>query len=320
MGAPQAYWLHGHGLTLACDDARLQQSADTLLAPFAERALPESFRRVEGVVRPLDPARWHARPSPEASRIAVADDLAEVYVDGPRLWLFDDRWGAVEVDLPRARFSAWTLPILRCSPLAALERAVLWPMARLLERRGSWLLRSAAIELHGRGVLIVSIFDAAAELVALLDAGARVVGQRWTAVGAETPPRARGLPGPSLTPRGWEDLTQGLPCLRREEVECADLVLIDQPRGRRCDAARLTPTDAARLLARITAGIDPGSRSPAATLCRQVNCWRARLSDRAEEARRLAPFSAGPSPTLWIAPGLRRVAAKAGRPGLARAS
>jgi hypothetical protein len=170
-----------------------------------------------------------------------------------------------EVNLLRGQWRSWVLPRPTLDPVRCAEWAVLWPMAQLLRGRGLHLLPAMSAVRDGWAVLILGAGGLGPELSAMLEAGYRLIGQRWTAVREEEgrlallhlPGRVeRAGPrfgGASLGACGagasaWMDLTGGQPHSHQNHAFC-DAVLVAAPGRRPCPAVRdLPPSEALALL------------------------------------------------------------------------
>jgi hypothetical protein len=93
--------------------------------------------------------------------------------------------GIVEVNLLRSHWRAWVLDAPPVRPDECVDAAVLWPLAQLMRSRGVHVVPAMSVSLGQRAALIVSPYELGAELSVMLDAGYRVVGQRWTALREE---------------------------------------------------------------------------------------------------------------------------------------
>ena len=111
--------------------------------------------------------------------------MLELYEEGERFWLVDERWGMAELDLAAGVWRSWLLPEPRVDPARCAEMAVLWPMAQLLRAKGVHLLPAASAVKDGWAALLLCPFNLEPELTVLLNHGYRLIGQRWTAVRAE---------------------------------------------------------------------------------------------------------------------------------------
>ena len=181
--------VHGLTVTLRCDVPALDAAVARMLGEFEVDALPPGFMPISGTVRPYEASEVVASLSPQARRVESAsryqpgpDEPAELYEDGDRLWVVDERWGIAELNPVKGSWRSWLLPQPRLDVPRCVDAAVLWPMAQLLRRRGLHLLPAASAVRAGQGVMIIAPFDVGPELAALVRAGYKLVGQRWTAV------------------------------------------------------------------------------------------------------------------------------------------
>jgi hypothetical protein len=180
---PARFSLHDLPIEITCDVPGLDAEIARVLGPyrvpggFTGRAYPTS-----GVIRPYVEAEVVRRLPPRARRVVVTDAAGELYEDGERFWMIDDRIGMVEINLLKSQWRAWLLPHPRTDAVRRAEAAVLWPMAQLLRMKGLHLLPAASVVRNGFGILLLSPVDVTPELTSLVRAGCRVVGQRWTAL------------------------------------------------------------------------------------------------------------------------------------------
>ncbi|MGB7161107.1 MAG: hypothetical protein WBD40_23810 [Tepidisphaeraceae bacterium] len=182
---PARYSLYDLPIEIACDVGTLDAEIARVLGPFRVRdggAFAGRAQATTAIIRPYEEADVMRRLSPRAKRVTSASAATELYEDGERFWLIDDRWGIVEINLLKSQWRAWLLPNPRVDPVRRAEMAVLWPMAQLLRARGLYLLPAVSLVRNGFGLLLLSPFDLGPELSTLVRAGCRVVGQRWTAL------------------------------------------------------------------------------------------------------------------------------------------
>ena len=178
---PMRYSLYDQPIEIACEAGGLDAEIARVLGPFRVRELTGRKQLpTTGVIRPYDEADVLRHLSPNAKRVVSSEASAEVYEDGERFWLIDDRWGMIEVNLLRSQWRAWMLPEPRVDPVRRAEMAVLWPLAQLLRARGLYLVPAASIVRNGFGLLLLAPYGLGAELGAVVRAGGRGVGQRWT--------------------------------------------------------------------------------------------------------------------------------------------
>jgi len=228
---PQRYSLYDLPIAISCDVGSLDAEIARVLGPFNVAQFTGRSQATVGAIRPYAEAEVLRHLSPRARRVATHDTSAELYEDGERFWLIDDRCGMVEINLLKSQWRAWMLPQPRVDVVRRVEMAVLWPMAQLLRARGLYLLPAASIVRNGFGLLMLSPLALGPELASMVRAGCRVVGQRWTALrewgghvemlhlpgvierpvpprmrlvgGADTPAQAGDRPGDN-----WIDLTR----------------------------------------------------------------------------------------------------------------
>src|SRR4051812_13592284 len=253
------YSLHGCSLEVMCDVPALFPQIDHVLGEFAVPAFPEGFFPAAGFVRRYCEKDVLRRLSPTARRVPGTGELLELYEDGERFWLVDDRWGIAEVNLLKAQWRSWVLPNATLDPVRCAQMCILWPMAQLLRARGLSLMPATSIALGGRGMMILSPFGLEPELGALIRGGYRVVGQSWTAVREDegkiellnvpghverpVPPGLRlasGDPAPT-----WVDLMSMNPGAERRHAFCEAIFVVEP--GRR-PMAGVRPVDPAKSL------------------------------------------------------------------------
>jgi len=180
---PARFSLHDLPIEITSDVPALDAEIARVLGPyrvpsgFTGRAYPTS-----GVIRPYVESEVVRRLPPRARRVTATDAVGELYEDGERFWMIDDRIGMVEINLLKSQWRAWLLPHPRVDAVRRAEAAVLWPMAQLLRMKGLHLLPAASVVRNGFGILLLSPVDVTPELTSLVRAGCRVVGQRWTAL------------------------------------------------------------------------------------------------------------------------------------------
>ena len=249
-GDGQKFAVHGLGVELQASVSGLEPFVHRLLSTFAVPGLPPGFAPVHGTVRPYDEAEVMRHLSPAARALPSSHDLADVYQDGERFWMLDDRWGMLEINFLKAQWHSWVLPRPHVDPVRCAERAVLWPLAQLLRPRGLHLLPAVAAARDGWAFLLLCPFGGAPELTTLVRSGYKLIGQRWTAVREEdgrlsllhVPGMVEHAPKQlGLKPR-WADLTEQWPGAWRNHAFC-DAVLVAEP-GRR-PHANIRQVDAA---------------------------------------------------------------------------
>ena len=269
--ARMKFAVHGPAVEVECAVPALRPHVRRLLGPFSVAGWPPGFAPVHGVVRPYEHADVMRHLSPAARPMARSQDMAELYEDGERFWVVDDRWGMAEINFLKGQWRSWLLPWPQFDPVRCAEMSVLWPLAQLLRPRGLSLMPAVSVVRDGWAALFLCPFGMEAELTALVRAGYRIIGQRWTALREEDGkvallhlpgcveraivPRRRGddIAGPAPQPGtsgGWVDLNEQLGVPWRNHAFC-DAVLVVEP-GRRPHAGLrpLDSTSAADLLRR----------------------------------------------------------------------
>jgi hypothetical protein len=184
-GSRRKLAVHGPVIDLECGVPELEPAIDALLGCFSVPTVPEGFSPVAGTIHDYDHAEVSRYLSPTARHLARIDDLLDVYEEGERFWLADDRWGMAELNLLRGHWRSWILPIPKLDAQAVAEYAILWPMAQLIRGRGIHLLPAVSAVRDGFAVLMICPFSLEPELRTMITAGYRIIGQRWTAVREE---------------------------------------------------------------------------------------------------------------------------------------
>lgn len=177
--------LHGPAIEISCEVPEMVGQVRRLLEPFAVSRWPDGFVPTVGIIRPYAQSEVLRHLSPGAKPLPGTGDLMEIYEDGDRFWLVDDRWGMAEVNLIRGQFRSWILNNPRVDPIRCAEMAIVWPLAQLLRARGLHLLPAVSVVRDGWAAMIFCPFTIEAELITLIRAGYKVIGQRWTAVREE---------------------------------------------------------------------------------------------------------------------------------------
>jgi hypothetical protein len=217
----QGYLLHGLAVELHCAVPSLDALIRTWLHPFAESVFPPGFIPARGHVLPYDSQTVLRHLSPSAVAIASHDRLGELYQEGERFWVIDDRWGLTELNLLKGLWRSWVLPRPQLDPTQCAERAIFWPLAQILRSRGLHLTPAVSVARDGWGVLLLGGVGLEPELRALLNAGYKLLGQRWTALREEEERVAMlGMPLPSQRAPSWRGDSTGLRhrALAREQL------------------------------------------------------------------------------------------------------
>lgn len=288
------------------------------LSPFEVDALPDGFTCTSGTIRPYDAAEVMRHLSPSAVPVATPGQLLELYQEGERFWLVDDRWGLCEINVLKNTWRSWILPQPTLDLVRVAEMAVLWPLAQLLRPRGVYLLPATSVARGGFGMLILSPFNMEGELRTLIADGYNVIGQRWTAlredagrielmqmpgqVERESSPRLRDATlGPSSR---WIDLTSEYCGVVRPHAYC-DAVLVIEP-GRR-PAAHVTEVADQRASDTIRRAWPITELHPfrkygqlPLKLSAACRCWQAQLSRRPDDLLVLLDSIRSPACTAII--------------------
>ena len=174
--------VYGVAVEIDCAVAALESELRRVLGAFRVTNFADRRQPTSGTIKSYNEADVLRHLSPRAQRVNLANETAELYEDGERFWMIDDGWGMVEINLLKSQWRAWLLPRPRVDAVRLAEAAVMWPMAQLLRAKGLYLLPAASVARNGIGTLILSPLGLAPELSALVRAGYRIVGQRWTAL------------------------------------------------------------------------------------------------------------------------------------------
>jgi len=216
-----------------------------------------------GTVEAYEESAVLRRLSAGGTLVAQTPELAEVYQDGDRYWLVDDRWGVCEMNLLKASWRSWVIPSPKLEPFRCVEMAILWPMAQLLRARGVHLVPATSVVRDGWGALLISPFSLEPELKAMLRVGYRLIGQRWTAIREENgaavllhvpgKTEQRGVPrlsaGSALSD-SWADLCDGRPGAVGDRAICRAVFAAEHGRRPKAYLREMNPTNAAALLRR----------------------------------------------------------------------
>jgi hypothetical protein len=164
----------------------LNLAVRSALGEFAATDFPAGFATTTGAIRPFDERAVLRHLSAAARPISTGSGgVIELYQDAERFWLIDERWGLAEINLLRGSWQSWVLTQTWVDPVRLVENAVVWPLAQLLRGKGLSLIPAVGLSVMGRGILVISPFGVHRELRAAVVAGARVVGQQWTALREE---------------------------------------------------------------------------------------------------------------------------------------
>lgn len=241
--------VHGPAVELDCTVPALEPALELLTHPFLVNGWPQGFQPVVGSLRNYQEAEVLRALSSGARHAHQTPEMMDVFEDGERFWVVDDRWGMAEINMLKGQWRSWVVPQPKLDPLKVAELAVLWPMAQLLRSRGVHLLPAASAVRDGYAVLILCPFGLEPELTAMVASGYKIIGQRWTAV-REEDGRLALLHVPGRTERGlaprlrstssttsnesqdnWIDYADEYPQSMQHHAFC-DAVLVAEP-GRR---------------------------------------------------------------------------------------
>lgn len=309
--------VHGLAVELSCGVSGLLPELGHFLHAFEESEWPNGFTPVSGYVHPFEMDSVQHHVSATATPFAGTRDLMELYQEGDRFWLIDDRWGMAELNLLKARWRSWVLPRPRTDAMRCAEMAVLWPMAQLLRSRGMHLLPAVSVARDGWGALIICPFGIEPELTAMVRSGYRVIGQRWTALREEdgriamlhvpgsvernTAPRLRAAStgaGSAALQSQRIDVTAEFPGSHQNHAFCDAVFVTDAVRRPVAAAQHLSQLDAANMLRHAWPIVDltPQRRGHqiAPRLAQQCRCGELQLSRHPHDLLRLLDeFRAG---------------------------
>ncbi|MGH7213586.1 MAG: hypothetical protein ACREIT_02300 [Tepidisphaeraceae bacterium] len=181
-------------MDVACEVPRVDAALSSLYAEFEVPDWPDGFTPVTGSIRPYDAEQVLRHLSPQAQVVSQPNDPVEIYREGERFWLVDERWGLAEINLLRGTWRSWVIPEPSIDTGRLVEMAVLWPLAQLLRPKGLHLLPVPSVvrptlnksgDQDASGVLLLCPFPLDIDLCSLSGAGYRVVSARWTALREE---------------------------------------------------------------------------------------------------------------------------------------
>jgi hypothetical protein len=287
--------IHGPIVKLDNTVPLLDESLQILLSEFEVPGWHHQFVPITGIVHPYEENEVVSRLPFTAQHIKRIGEM-DVFQDGSRYWLVDNRWGMTEIDVPSAQWRSWIIAEPKLDPMRVAEQAVLWPLAQLLRPRGLHLLPAVSAVREGFAVLVICPFGLEPELSAMINSGYKIIGQRWTALREEdgrlallhmpgqierfTTPRLR--IGAEEQSGSWLDITEQHPGSRQRHAFC-DAVLVAEPARRGQAHSRQTDSnDAVELLQREWPIIDledsQSSTSLASQLAQSCRCFEVQLS------------------------------------------
>ena len=250
----QRHTLHGAAVGLTCFVDALRAEVEHLLGEFRVAQWGLGAVPVSGTLWPYEQSHVLKHLSQSARRMMCHSAAAgmELYEEGERFWLVDDRWGIAEMNLLKGQWRSWILPACSIDPVRCAALAMLWPMAQVLRARGVYLAPAASVALGNRAFLMLAPFGIERELSALIRGGYRVIGQSWTALREEcgrfSMLRLPGYverstaPGMRLigdVPREWVDLTQENIGAEQGQGWCDAVLIVDPARRPRANVRLL---------------------------------------------------------------------------------
>lgn len=243
---------------LECQVPALEPTLGRLLGSFATKDGQASGGAVtHGIVAAYEAATVARRLSSAAIPLHRPGDLTELYAEAERAWVIDERWGMAEVNLFKGQFKSWILPQPQLDAVRLAESAVLRPLAMMLKYKGLHLIPAAAVARDDLAALVLTPMGLERELAALLDAGYRIIGQRWTAVREEQgrcmllsmPGMVQQRPARSaVAAPEWIDLTATSPQSSQSQAWCSAVLAVDSGRRPKASLRTWSPDDAAMVL------------------------------------------------------------------------
>ena len=295
--------MHGLVVDLDCDVPPLNVPIFSALGEFTVADWPDGFSPTTGTIRPYDETVVLRHLSPNA--VAISDGNMELYQDGERFWLIDDRWGLCEMNLLKSHWQSWILPQPGLEPMYIVEQAVLWPMAQLLRLKGLHLMPAVSVARENFGVLMICPFNMEPELSELVRSGFRTIGQRWTALREEDgriamlrmPGKLQRIAAPCLRSGGsdernmWVDLSEEVSGSVQHHAFCDAVVMVEP--GRR-PLPRMKPLHRSNALSSVRQAwpimeLHPQRRHGQlpAKMAQQCRCFSSQLSRRPHDLRYL---------------------------------
>ena len=102
--------VHGLVVSVACKVPTLNIGIDAALGEFTVDDWPDGFSPIAGSIQPYDQNVVLRHLSPTATALPTADSAMEIYEEGERFWIIDDRWGLAEMNLLKGQWQSWILP------------------------------------------------------------------------------------------------------------------------------------------------------------------------------------------------------------------
>jgi hypothetical protein len=267
----------------------LEPALRRALGEFEIAAFPAGFTAIECILRHYDKQEVLKHLSSTATPITGLREGLELYQENERFWLIDDRWGLIELNMLKGQWKGWILPEPAVDLDRVVELAVTWPMAQLLRARGLHMQPAASVVRGNFGMLIISPFSVEPELTALLRAGFRLVGQRWSAL-RDDGGRIQMLHFPGSVERAGQariDLEGEFPGAAIGQGECNTVVLIEPGRRHSPHLRRIAAPSALPALRRAWPIVELhpnrlNGQMPA-KLARRCQVYSARLTERPQD-------------------------------------
>ena len=243
VGNRRKFGFHGPAVEIDCNLPSLLPAIDALLAGLPDARMPATANPLRGtlgayhhddIVRHLGPSARHLGHTPQ--------DM-DLYGDGDRRWLIDERWGMCEIDVPRNQWQSWILPSPKIDAHRLAELSALAPLGMLLGQGGLHLLQAVSVVRDGFATLVVCPFGIEPEQRAMIAGGYKIIGPRWTALREEDGRVAMlSVPGPierfaptSLRIGGeqasWIDLGREISNSTQSHAFCDAIVFLDSGRA-----------------------------------------------------------------------------------------
>jgi len=119
--------IHGPVVELDCSVPFLDESLDVFLGEFAVNGWPKAFVPTTGMVHHYEESQVLSRLPAAARHINRIHDSMDIYEEGDRYWLVDDRWGMSEIDISRNQFRSWIVPQPSLDAFRVAELSVTFP-------------------------------------------------------------------------------------------------------------------------------------------------------------------------------------------------
>jgi len=308
--------VHGLPVSLISEAPALEAEVRRVLWPFEVESSTSAVGITSGVIRRYDQTEVLRCLSPSAIPVATPGMSIELYQEGERFWLVDDRWGLCELNVMKGTWRSWVLPRPTLDLFRVMEMAVIWPMAQLLRPRGLYLIPAASAARSGSGVLILSPMNLEAELRTLIRAGYNLIGQRWSAlretadggvellafpgqIEREASSRLREGESSEVASR-WVDLTAEHCGVEQSSAPCNAVAVIEPSRRPSAHVAEVITQRAADLLRRAwpIAELHPFRKHGQLSLklSQKARCGQVQLSRRPEDFLVMLETVRGPAP------------------------